>query len=60
VVDRTLHRLLEGAERRVEVGAALNIGGLPYAAQAGGRFSMEEMTELKWTTIKSGQRAFPM
>ncbi len=26
----------------------------------GGRFSMEEMTELKWITIQSGQRAFPM
>jgi vanillin dehydrogenase len=26
----------------------------------GGRFSMEEMTELKWITIQSGQRAFAM
>ena len=26
----------------------------------GGRFSMEEMTELKWITIQRGQRAFPM
>ena len=26
----------------------------------GGRFSMEEMTELKWITIQSGQRAFPI
>jgi vanillin dehydrogenase len=26
----------------------------------GGRFSIEEMTELKWITIQSGQRAFPM
>lgn len=26
----------------------------------GGRFSMEEMTELKWITIQRGQRAFPI
>jgi vanillin dehydrogenase len=26
----------------------------------GGRFSMEEMTELTWITIQSGQRAFPI
>ena len=26
----------------------------------GDRFSMEELTELKWVTIQSGQRAFPM
>jgi aldehyde dehydrogenase (NAD+) len=26
----------------------------------GGRFSMEEMTELKWITVQRGQRAFPM
>ena len=26
----------------------------------GGRFTMEETTELKWITIQSGQRAFPM
>ena len=29
-------------------------------ASPGPRFSMEEMTELKWITIQSGQRAFPM
>lgn len=26
----------------------------------GGRFSMEEMTELKWITMQRGQRAFPI
>ena len=26
----------------------------------GGRFSMEEMTELKWITVQRGQRAFPI
>jgi aldehyde dehydrogenase (NAD+) len=26
----------------------------------GGRFSMEEMTELKWVTMQMGQRAFPI
>jgi aldehyde dehydrogenase (NAD+) len=26
----------------------------------GGRFSMEEMTEVKWITMQRGQRAFPM
>jgi hypothetical protein len=26
----------------------------------GGRFSMEEMTELKWISVQRGQRAFPI
>jgi aldehyde dehydrogenase (NAD+) len=26
----------------------------------GGRFSMEEMTEVKWITVQRGRRAFPM
>jgi vanillin dehydrogenase len=26
----------------------------------GGRFSMDEMTELKWVTVQMGQRAFPI
>jgi acyl-CoA reductase-like NAD-dependent aldehyde dehydrogenase len=26
----------------------------------GGRFSMEEMTEVKWITMQRGQRGFPM
>ena len=26
----------------------------------GGRFSMEEMTEVKWVTLQRGQRAFPI
>jgi vanillin dehydrogenase len=26
----------------------------------GGRFSMEEMTELKWVTMQRGQRGFPI
>jgi acyl-CoA reductase-like NAD-dependent aldehyde dehydrogenase len=26
----------------------------------GGRFSMEEMTELKWITVQRGQRGFPI
>jgi acyl-CoA reductase-like NAD-dependent aldehyde dehydrogenase len=25
----------------------------------GGRYSMEEMTELKWVTVQIGQRQFP-
>jgi len=31
-----------------------------FFGREGGRFSMEEMTELKWIIIESGQRAFPM
>jgi hypothetical protein len=34
--------------------------GYPSVGREGGRFSMEEMTELKWITIQSGQRAFPI
>ena len=26
----------------------------------GGRFSMEEMTEVKWVTVQRGQRGFPI
>jgi hypothetical protein len=28
--------------------------------QEQGRFSIEEMTELKWITVPRGQRAFPI
>jgi acyl-CoA reductase-like NAD-dependent aldehyde dehydrogenase len=30
------------------------------SGREGGRFSMEEMTEVKWITIQQGQRAFPI
>jgi acyl-CoA reductase-like NAD-dependent aldehyde dehydrogenase len=29
------------------------------AGREGGRYSMEEMTELKWVTVQLGQRQFP-
>lgn len=29
------------------------------SGREGGRYSMEEMTELNWMTVQIGQRAFP-
>jgi vanillin dehydrogenase len=50
--------------------AALIVADEPHApfggiknsgyGREGGRFSMEEMTEVKWITVQRGQRAFPM
>jgi vanillin dehydrogenase len=43
-------------EPHVPFGGVKNSG---YGRE-GGRFSMEEMTELKWITVQRGQRAFPI
>ena len=43
-------------EPHVPFGGVKNSG----AGREGGRFSMEEMTELKWITIQRGQRQFPI
>lgn len=42
-------------EPHVPFGGVKNSG----VGREGGRYSMEEMTELKWITIQSGQRSFP-
>jgi hypothetical protein len=38
---------------------SLYIDGKWSGAADGGRYSMEEMTELKWITVQLGQRQFP-
>ena len=43
-------------EPHVPFGGVKNSG----FGREGGRFSMEEMTEVKWITMQRGQRAFPM
>ena len=43
-------------EPHVPFGGVKNSG---YGRE-GGRFSMDEMTELKWITVQRGQRAFPI
>jgi vanillin dehydrogenase len=43
-------------EPHVPFGGVKNSG---YGRE-GGRFSMEEMTELKWITVQRGQRQFPI
>jgi vanillin dehydrogenase len=44
-----------GTEPDVPFGGVKNSG----VGREGGRYSMEEMTELKWITIQLGQRQFP-
>ena len=43
-------------EPHVPFGGVKNSG----FGREGGRFSMEEMTEVKWITMQRGQRGFPM
>jgi len=43
-------------EPHVPFGGVKNSG----FGREGGRFSMEEMTEVKWVTIQRGQRWFPI
>ena len=43
-------------EPHVPFGGVKNSG---YGRE-GGRFSMEEMTEVKWITVQRGQRGFPI
>ena len=67
----TLRRLFEGRNEgkqlllddcTVSDEAHAPFGGVKNSGfgREGGQFSTEEMTELKWITIQSGQRAFPM
>ena len=35
------------------------IGGIVPVGREGGRYSMEQMTEVKWVTVQMGQRQFP-
>ena len=43
-------------------GSHVPFGGVKNSGfgREGGRFSMEEMTEVKWITMQRGQRGFPM
>jgi hypothetical protein len=55
-------RLLSPARPASRCEAHAPFGGVKNSGfgREGGRFSMEEMTELKWITIQSGQGAFPI
>jgi NAD(P)-dependent dehydrogenase (short-subunit alcohol dehydrogenase family) len=35
------------------------IGGIVLVGREGGRYSMDQMTEVKWVTVQMGQRQFP-
>ncbi len=54
-------RAFDVAIRKIR-GACVTFGGVKNSnyGREGGRFSMEEMTEVKWVTVQRGQRGFPI